>query len=239
MAYCVHCGSKLEKGQKFCPICNIEIRDPLEEEDESVTEIYPKYVPITEDNVSRKSISILITLLFLIPAAITLICDLSITGKVTWSGYVLASLCLLYVPFVCFVLFSKLKDKLLYLCLGMLVVFISLTMFLQYISNKTGGKWFLPFALPLVLIVMAAFYACVAMRKLLGFPKLLLSAVILILTGVLSLITEILIISAFMPGQGLVWSLYPLSIFVLLGGVLLWINFNTNIKEKLRRKFFI
>ncbi|MBR6823249.1 MAG: hypothetical protein IKM87_08865, partial [Clostridia bacterium] len=157
----------------------------------------------------------------------------------TWSGYVLASLCLLYVPFVCFVLFSKLKDKLLYLCLGMLVVFISLTMFLQYICNKTGGKWFLPFALPLVLIVMAAFYACVAMRKLLGFPKLLVSAVILIFIGILCLITEILIISAFMPGHGLTWSLYPLSIFVLIGGILLWINFNTNIKEKLRRKFFI
>ena len=239
MAYCVHCGSKLEEGQKFCPICNIEIHDPLEEEDESVTEIYPKYVPITEDNVSRKSISILITLLFLIPAAITLISDLSITGKVTWSGYVLASLYLLYVPFVCFVLFSKLKDKLLYFCLAMLTVFISVTMFLFYICNKTGGKWFGPFALPLILIVMAAFYGCIAMRKLLGVTRLFISAIVLIILGVLCLITEILLITAFAPGRGLVWSLYPLSVLVLIGGVLIWINFNTKIKERLRRKFFI
>jgi len=61
----------------------------------------------------------------------------------------------------------------------------------------------------------------------------------MILFGFMNLAIEILLNIAFLTRDYLVWSLYPLATFVILGIVLFYINANKPLKEKLQKKFFI
>ena len=91
MPYCVHCGVELENGTPACPLCETPVIDPTNLGFPSPRPLYPEDKPAGIPKLSRRVILILVSLLNLIPAFVTLVCDLSLTGSVTWSAYVLGA----------------------------------------------------------------------------------------------------------------------------------------------------
>ena len=90
--YCIKCGVKLADSEKRCPLCGTVPFHPdiRREEGEALypADRYPR------QQVNRKGILGAVTILLMIPVLITLICDLSLHGRVTWSGYVIGAIAL-------------------------------------------------------------------------------------------------------------------------------------------------
>ena len=96
--YCIKCGVKLADSEKRCPLCGTVPFHPdiRREEGEALypADRYPR------QQVNRKGVLGVVTMLLLMPVLITLICDLGIHGRVTWSGYVMGAIALGYVAVV-------------------------------------------------------------------------------------------------------------------------------------------
>ena len=44
MSYCVNCGVELEKSEKCCPLCGVEVHNPLDPYDPQAPRPYPQRV---------------------------------------------------------------------------------------------------------------------------------------------------------------------------------------------------
>ena len=96
--YCINCGVKLADTEKSCPLCGVAVFHPqLRQED--VEPLYP-HEHFPEPQVAPRTAQIVLTTMFLLPMLVTLLCDLQISGAVTWSGYVAGALAVAYVMFV-------------------------------------------------------------------------------------------------------------------------------------------
>ena len=97
--YCIQCGVKLADTEKRCPLCGTVPFHP-DIPREKGTPLYPpdRY---PRQQVSRKGVLGVVTILLMIPMLITLICDLGINARITWSGYVIGALGLGYVAARC------------------------------------------------------------------------------------------------------------------------------------------
>lgn len=239
MSYCVNCGVELGKNEKKCPLCGTEVYHPDPKVRKTETETdeappYPQYKPLTMQSVSRSSILTLTTLIFLLPVLLTVICDLSINGAITWSAYVVMSIAFIY---ICVILpmLSKKPDPV--FCLA--IDACAMIFLLMFIERRSGGHWFASFALPLavylsaVLIVLTLF----GHRHLLSPMKI--TALSFIATGGGTLLIELLLNHAFSIRDKLIWSFYPLTVLVIIGIVLIYIDCNKPLKERLAKKFFI
>ena len=93
--YCINCGVKLADSEKRCPLCGTVPYHPdiVRQEGEA---LYPqdRYPAV---HVSKAATLGAVTILMLIPVFVTLICDLSIHARVTWSGYVAGAIALVYI----------------------------------------------------------------------------------------------------------------------------------------------
>ena len=90
--YCIKCGVKLADSEKACPLCGTVPFHP----DFTAEQGEPLYPPdrYPKQQVNRKGILGVVTILLLMPVLITLICDLSLHNRVTWSGYVMGAIAL-------------------------------------------------------------------------------------------------------------------------------------------------
>ncbi len=236
MPYCVNCGVELSGSEEKCPLCGTEVYRPKSAAKGGSPDAlpYPPYKPLTIQRVSKSSIIILITLLSLLPVLLTLICDLSINRGVTWSAYAAASVAFLY---LCIVLPLPGKKRRPVFCLT--VDACAMIFLLLFIERKSGGSWFLPFALPLALYVSAVLIVLTLLgcRHIVSPMKI--TALSFLFAGIGTLLIELLLNRAFALRDRLIWSYYPLTVLVLIGVVLFYIDCNKPLKERLARKFFI
>ena len=96
MSYCVHCGVELADCESKCPLCGTEVLDP-KAPNRKGKPLYPPSPVRTQQQVSRPSLLGLLTLIFLIPVLLCIVCDLSVNRQIEWSGYVIGAFFLLYV----------------------------------------------------------------------------------------------------------------------------------------------
>ena len=98
MSYCVNCGVKLAKSEKKCPLCNTKIINPNIVKEEYV----PAYASQIEkfNSINIKFIAKLSITVFLLLAAITMLCDLIITKSISWSLYVLFAIVYIITHFI-------------------------------------------------------------------------------------------------------------------------------------------
>ena len=91
MSYCVQCGVKLADTEKNCPLCGTPVQNPNVTEPSAEKPIYPaqQFSPVAM-RAQRNTVLLITAVVMLIPVLTTLISDLSISGTVTWSRYVLA-----------------------------------------------------------------------------------------------------------------------------------------------------
>ncbi len=230
--YCVNCGVKLADSEKVCPLCGVPAYHPDIERSEG-ERFYPGE-RLPEQHVSPKGAKIIITTLFLLPALITLLCDYQFHDHMTWSGYVIGGLAVAYVMLVLPHWFRRPNPIIFVPC-----TFVAIAVYLLYISLYTGGLWFLSFAFPVTGGVALIVTAVVVLLR--YFPKAILYVLggAGIVLGAFIPLVEFLSYITFESVKFLGWSFYPMSVFVLFGGMLIFLAICRPARESMERRFFL
>ncbi|MBR6816186.1 MAG: hypothetical protein IKM60_01625 [Clostridia bacterium] len=238
MAYCVHCGVELAPSEKKCPLCNTKVYDPSVPEERAAVTPYPPYEPIAPERISKKSVLIVLTLIFMLPVMLSCICDFSINKRIVWAGYVAGGLLQVYALIFMSILLAGKNLR----CAPMWKIGVNtftLLGYLCYIVWVTDGQWFWRFAVPVVLIGALFIVAAILLRKFGGLTRLMTTAAVLAEAGTYCLIIELTINCAFLSRGALIWSVYPLATGWLLAVLMAVIDRSPALKERLERKFFI
>ena len=230
--YCVKCGVRLADTERTCPLCGTVAFHP-DIVREEVDSLYP---PVSNPNpqVSRWGALVVVSTFFLLPMLITLLCDLQISGGVTWSGYVSGALLVAYVICVLPSWFKK-PNPVIFVPCG----FAAVGLYVLYIDLVTGGGWFLPFAFPVIGYVALVVTAVIALVRYVKRGYLYIFGGALIALGGLMPLMEFLINFTFQLKNFLMWSFYPLIVLALLGGMLIFLAICHPARESMERKFFI
>ncbi|MBQ9544600.1 MAG: zinc ribbon domain-containing protein [Clostridia bacterium] len=230
--YCVKCGVELADSEKKCPLCGTVVFHPDLGTNDGPGPYPPKIGP--EEKFSPSGILFVISVLMLLGALITLICDIELNRRVIWSGYSVFGLILFYVVFVLPFWFKK-PNPIIFVP----VDFACVILFLLYVDLKLGGRWFLSFAFPVTggagLIVTAA----VTLARTLGRGRLFITGGTLIVTGAFCLLAEFLADITFIGAVNFNWCFYPLTALCLMGSAILVIALVPPLRESLRKKLFI
>ncbi len=230
--YCVKCGVKLADSEERCPLCGTVVYHP-EIKQPKGKKPYPEYEGFSGETIKQSGFSFIVALLFLITLCVTLICDLKLTGRVTWSAYVTGALVLFYTIFFLPLWFKKPNPV-----IFSSVDFVVTGCFLLLIDLVTGGKWFLPFAFPVTGAAMIITVTVITLCHYLKRGRLYIFGGALIACGLYAVLIELMLHVTFKV-QMFRWSLYPLVACFLLGMGLIIIAICKPLKESLRRKFFI
>ena len=231
--YCVKCGVELDAAEKVCPLCNTEVYHPKLKTPSGLKSYPVKEIPVYE-TLNIKGVLFAITVGFFAAMLITVMCDLAVSGVLSWSGYVTGGLLLVYGSLVLPAWFKKPNP----------VVFVPvnfgvLILFLLYINIATGGGWFLSFAFPVTSALALLVTAIVTLCKYLKKGRLYVFGGGLIAFGLITVLIEFLIAVTFKIRYAFPWSLYPLSALFLIGMALIVIAICKPLRTSLRKKFFI
>jgi len=230
--YCVKCGVRLADTEKTCPLCATRVYHPEVQQAEA-TPLYPNYKPEKKE-VKRWSIMLVLTILYLLPISICLTADLSISGKLEWSGYVTGSLLVLYTAILLPLWFEHPNPV-----IFVPVTFGMIAVFLLYICYATGGSWFLSFAFPVTGAVGLLVTAVVTLHRYILRGRLYIYGGAVVAFGLLSVLVEFLLTITFTMPPLFTWSLYPLATLTLLGCALLATAIFRPLRESLEKKFFL
>ena len=230
--YCVKCGVKLADSEKTCPLCGTRVFHP-DLVQAAGEELFPqgKYPKNRRKPVFPQ---VFLTVLFLIPALIVLICDLQFEPGVTWAGYVIGALAVGYVGVILPRWWRNPNPVIFVPC-----TFLAVGLYLLFINLVTGGDWFLSFAFPVTGGVGVIVTTVVTLLRYLRGGKLfILGGAILAIGGWMLLVEYFMTIT--FPGVSFIgWSFYPMIPLVLLGGYLIFLGICTPARETMERKFFI
>ena len=231
--YCIKCGVELADSEKICPLCGLKVYHPELEKPKNIEYPYPKFERSTEQ-VTRLGLMAILILFFLLPIILTLICDISINHSITWSGYVIGGIITLYIITVLPSWFRKPNPV-----IFVPVDFGVIALFVLYIDIINQGKWFLTFALPLILGIGIIVTAVVTLTKYLPKATLYISGGATIAFGALTVLVDHLINVTFNTGRGIFWAWYPLTVLTVIGLMLIFIAICKPLRDTLKKKFFI
>lgn len=229
--YCVRCGVELADTESRCPLCGTVVYHPELQQKEG-ERLYPG-----KDRPQRgrsRWLPIVLSAVTLLAMLIVLLCNLQISGAVTWSGFVLGALILGYVIAVLPTWFSK-PNPVIFVPCG----FAATALYLLYISVITEGRWFLCFALPVTGGIGFIVTAVVTLLRYVKKGKLYIFGAASILLGIFVMVVEWLIHTVFYGGGMIGWSLYPLVVLAVLGGFLIFLAICRPARESMERKFFL
>ncbi|MCD8094551.1 MAG: DUF6320 domain-containing protein [Ruminococcus sp.] len=231
--YCVKCGCELADSEEKCPICGIRAYHPDVERTLS-DPLYPDNPKTVRQSVSRFGAMFIVTSIFILGVLVSLICNISLSGEITWSGIVTGALILGYVLVILPIWFRSPNPVIFVPC-----DFAACTLYLLYIDIFTDGDWFLTFAFPTVggsmIIVTAVLALCRYVRK--GYLYIFGGAAIL--TGAQCVLMEFLINHTFEIYDKLVWSFYPFIVCLIIGLLLIIIAICPALRTTLEKKFFV
>lgn len=235
MAFCIKCGVELSDTEKSCPLCNTVVYHP----DIKTPETKPLYPPrevFSEPPINRSGALFILTTLCAVAIVVTLLCNLSLDGSLTWSHYVWSGIVMLYTIVVLPIWFRRPNP----------VVFVSadyvaLTLYLWFICYLTGGDWFLTFALPVVALNAILVNSMIVLIRRVKRAILYIAGGGFIVSGLFMLLTEFLINYTFEIREPFrfIWSIYPFAAFFIIGIALIIIAINRPLRESLRKKFFV
>lgn len=229
--YCIKCGAELTDGQKKCPLCETKVYHP-----DFITEgdgLFPKNdTPPAEYN--RFGILFVISVLYLIALSVVTVCDLTVSGRIVWSGYVIGSLLLTYIAAVLPAWFKHPNPVIFVPC-----DFLAVLLMLGYICYETEGDWFFKFACPLVATVCVITTAVVALNRYLRRGILYIAGGSIIALGLSFVLLEYLIRVTFFDSVIFIWSYYPVIAFFLIGMMLIVVAICKPLRRSLEKVFFI
>ena len=229
--YCIKCGVQLGDSQAKCPLCGTRVYHP-EVFQAPAQPLYPQG-RYPQSSRSRVWIPAFVSMAFLLPVVIVLLCDLLANGALTWSGFVIGGILTGYVTLVLPMWFKKPNPVIFVPC-----AFAAAIVYLLYIDLVTGGGWFLSFAFPVAGGFCLVVTAAVTLLRYVPRGRLYIFGGAGIAMGGLLLLTELLLNVTFGISRFVGWSLYPLTVLVLLGGFLIFLAICRPAREMMERKFF-
>ena len=229
--YCIRCGVQMVDGQSRCPLCATKMILP---EDLSLdTSLYPKGRHPMEKK-RRLWPHVVVAAAFLLPMLIVLICNWQLSNAITWSGFVVGALLVGYVILGLPGWFANANPVIFTPC-----GFAAVALYVWYIEWVTEGGWYLTFALPVIGGLCLIVTAVVTLVRYIGKGKLYIYGGALIAFGLLTLLMEFLLIATFPVLRFVGWSLYPLAVFAVLGGLLIFLAICRPARDMMERKTFL
>lgn len=228
--YCIKCGVKLADTEKKCPLCNTVVYHP-DFEQVAAQPLYPSN-KMPQSGHSSKARNGAIIIFWLLPIIVCFYADLFTDGNLEWFGYVAGALLVTYIAIALPLWFRKPNPVIFVPC-----SFASVGLYLLYINLATGGNWFLTFALPVVAGLCLITCTVVTLLYYLRKGKLYIIGGALMGLGAFMLLTEFLLGITF-ELRFVGWSVYPLVVLSLLGGLLIYLAINRSAREMMERKLF-
>lgn len=229
--YCVNCGVKLADTEKRCPLCGVEAFHPDIVRGKAEP-LYPQRMP--SPPVRSQVYQIMLTTFFLMAALISLLCDVQLNRGVTWSGFVIGALAVAYTALGLPFWFRNPNPVICIPCF-----FVSVIVYLLYINGATGGDWFLSFGFPVAGGIGLLITAVAALLKYLKKVKLYIFGGAIVALGAFMPLLELLLSVTFDGIRFVGWSLYPMLVLVLLGGMLIFLAIFSPAREAVERKTFL
>lgn len=234
MSYCVNCGVELAKGEKVCPLCDVEVVNPKALWQKPVERPYPKYIESFVKRIDRRYFATLAGLFLVIPILVTIIFDLLSGGSISWSAYVVGALALLYI-FIALPFYFKRYHTVVFLSIDCAAVLL----YLFFIEEMNGGRWFMGIGMPITI----AASVCVIVLSLLFTKKkrigfFIKTALVFLATGIFVLSIELILSLNRVGFFVLNWSLYAFVPCALLGLIAFVLEHRKNLKEEIRRRLF-
>ena len=230
--FCIKCGVQLADTEKSCPLCGTVCFHP-ELPRPQAEPLYPKGRQ-PQPQFNPTGVMSALTILFLVPILITLLCDLRVNRAITWSGYVAGAILLTYELALLPGWFRKPNPVIFVPC-----DFAAAGLYLLYINLATGGNWFLSFAFPITGFVALVVTAVVVLRRYIRRGRLyVFGGAVLAMAGFMPLM-EFLLVFTFPSIPFIGWYLYPLMVLGVVGGMLIFLAICRPARESMERKFFI
>lgn len=229
--YCINCGVKLSDTEEKCPLCGIDPLNPSMER-KNIRPLYPRdrcsdYRPRTG------AVNGTVLALFLLPLLITFLVDWQTDDKLNWFGFAAGGLLLAYIVFALPMWFCDPNPVIFVPC-----DFAAAAMYLLYIDLVTDGGWFLGFAFPVTgVFALIVTTVTVLMRYLRKGRLYIFGGAFMALGGAMLLMEFLLVCTFGVPFIG--WSIYPLAVLMLLGGLLIYLAIDRSAREVMERKLFI
>ncbi len=228
--YCIKCGVKLVETEKKCPLCDTAVCHP-DFIQKAKQPLYPDN-KMPKSSSGSKALNGVVIILFFIPLLVCFFADWSLDGKMEWFGYVAGALIVSYVAFALPGWFKKPNPVIFVPC-----NFVTTALYLLYINAATNGNWFIYFALPVVggiclitcTVVTLMYYLRRGKLYILGGAFMALGAFMLLIEFLMKITFNLYFIG---------WSIYPLVVLFLFGGLLIYLAINNSARKMLERKLF-
>ena len=230
--YCAKCGVELADTEQRCPLCGTAAHPDILRQ--ACAPLFPEHQPAVP-HVNSRVVHIVVLTMFLLTMLICLQCDLLVTGTVSWSGYVIGALVCLYVILVLPSWFLR-PNPVVFVPCG----FAAVILYLLYLSIDTKGGWFLSFAFPVAGFISLVVTTVVALLKYIRKGQLyILGGAFCAMGCFMPLMGFLLNLTFFHKAQFALWSLYPTTPLVILGGMLIFLAICRPARQTMERKFFI
>lgn len=231
MSYCVNCGVQLDRAEKKCPLCGVEVLNPAEV-DFSGERAFPERREPVQSAFDRDLWLRLVSILFAVPAAICFVANMLLPTQPFWALYVIGGLAVGWTFCVSPFLFKR-YFPLLWI-VGNTVASLGYLYLIECLSATRG--WFMPLALPIVLGIAVLSLGVIVLMQRKVLVELNAAAGIFGALGVLTVLVE-LSVSLYVTGAlHMVWSWYSLISCAAMAAVLVIIQRKLIVKEKMKRK---
>lgn len=227
--YCVKCGVELADSERKCPLCSTPVYFPGL--DPSPEKPYPEFVGKV-DKFNPRGIYFIASFFLLISLVISVICDLTLNGKITWAGVVIAATLLFYVIIILPGWFPRYITE-----VFVPVNFAAIALFLFYMNLFFEGEWFWTFALPITGIIALIVSSVSILLHYFRRASLYIFGGAFIALAVASIFIELFLCITFYDGIKFVWSYYPAAALSLMGLMLILIEIIKPFKESMKRIF--
>lgn len=230
MSYCINCGVKLKQSEKVCPLCNTKVINPNNLKDEYT----PAYSQIIEKNkgINKKFLCELITIILICTAFITVLCDIIISGSITWSIYVIVSILFLDSK----LLFILIKNKFIPLLIDLLTI-ETLIYVIAYLNN--GLHWFYYLVCPFIFIIWIYIVLCAFVLSKKKYNPLRRFSVAFTFISVILLTIEACIDMFKYDKITFNWSIYAVLPITIIGLILFAISYNKKLIDEIKQRIFI
>ena len=230
--FCIKCGVELSEGQSVCPICETRVYHP-DFDIPSGKDTYPKK-DFKSEEFNKKGLLFAITILMLIPIALTLILELSWSGRIDWSGYVALGILMFYVCAILPAWFKRPNPA-----IFIPSAFASACVILLYACLMSGGDWFLPFALPVAASLCVIITAAATLTRYIKYGRLYIIGGTVIAIGLWTGLIELLIRISLGVNTHFVWSIASIVTCFIFGMFLIVVEIVKPFKESLRKIFYV
>lgn len=235
MSYCVNCGVELDRSEKACPLCGVEVLNPRQPYDDQTPRPYPKRLDPIYARINRRFTAAILSIAAAFPAVLCLAINFILDGGLTWSFYVAGALAVVWVFVVPYFLYAKPTILKIFL-----PDVLAVSLYLLLISKlQADGSWFLTLAMPMVILTCGLILLNIVLIDAGTIYGFAIPASILISAGILTVGVELIINLELIGRLQLGWSLYVLIPTLAVAAFFLTVARRQSIREEIRKRLHL